>query len=464
MTVVIDPLTQVLREARGRLRTQGLIWLPVAALLTGSLAGVGVGLWEAAQRLGWVEFDINLPTLPVIAGAAAIGAFGAAIVYLWQRKLRESRAVALLVDGRAGMNLAYATAIETTEQATPGRVAAALMRTARERAEQLDIPRLLPLWTNRLRKTSVTGLALAAIAVALHFAMPPLPQSAGQQQAQTQAPAAEQTRAAARELAEKLALEATLRKDPVLAAIAKALEERVADSAPDAEADKLNDELSALLDQARSAFGDNIPNWLGDQRLAEDMQGGSDQMAGNSVGQRPDPQGIDTFAVNPEDIKRARQAQAAILEATGNDPDDETEFSGEVTPGSGDSASASSFTPKKMDNEVLQAAGRESAGAAQESGKGRSDQAGQGSRELQGQSLTEGEGEGPLELPQAAQETGRRIRITLPPSADSGAGPLAASGTAQGQAGEATTHTMERSAIPANSRAVVRQYFERPSE
>lgn len=464
MAAASDPLAKVLREARGRLRTRGLIWLPVAALLTGSLAGVGLGMVEAAHRLGWVALDLDLPALPVIAGAAAIGALGATIAYLSQKKRRESRAVALLVDGRAGMKLAYATAIETTEQATPGRVAVALTKTARERAEQLDIPQLVPLWTNWLRKTSITGLALVAMAVALHFAMPPSPHSAGAQQAETPAPAPDETRTAARDLAEKLAREATIRKDPVLAAIAKALEERVADSAPDTEADKLNDELTALLDQARSAFGDNIPNWLGEQRLAEEMQGGSNQMAGNSVGKRPDPQGIDTFAVNPEDIERARQAQAAILEATGNEPDDETEFSGEIQPGSGDSASASSFTPKKMDTEVLQAAGRESAGAAQESGKGRSDQAGQGSRELEGQSLTEGEGEGPLELPQAAQETGRRIRITLPPSADSNEGSGAASGAAQGQAGEAPTRTMERAAIPANSRAAVRQYFERPAE
>src|SRR5690606_3890925 len=233
MAAASDPLAKVLREARERLRTRGLIWLPVAALLTGSLAGIGLGMVEAAQRLGWVALDLDLPALPVIAGAAAIGALGATIAYLAQKKRRESRAVALLVDGRAGMKLAYATAIETTEQATPGRVAVALMKTARERAEQLDIPQLVPLWTNRLsttaiespvqaphgrvavdlkkpareraeqldipqlvphwtnrlRKASITGLALAAMAVALHFAMPPSPHSAGPQRAETPAPA-----------------------------------------------------------------------------------------------------------------------------------------------------------------------------------------------------------------------------------------------------------------------------------
>src|SRR5690606_7264103 len=159
---------------------------------------------------------------------------------------------------------------------------------------------------------------------------------------------------------------------------------------------------------------------------------------------------------------QARRAQAAMPEAEGDDPDAGEAGQGRAASGNGDLPEGFSFAPKKIEADALQAAGREAIGAAKESGSGPSEQAGDGSRALGGEALTEAaEGETSMPLPQAAQETGRRIRITLPPSGGDEAASGEAGGTASARAGIAANKTMERPTVPAAQRGAVGRYFER---
>lgn len=461
MSVHPDPLIAVLDGSRRRLLDRAGLLVAATGLAAGAVVWLGLSAVEGARRLGWIAFSDPQPVLPIAAAAALLGAALGAIYCFWSRGTLRPASIALAIDHRAGMGLAYATAVEAAAGPSPGPVALALIVGARSRAATLDPRRLWPLGVEPVRTILIAGLVAAGAALALNLALPPLAEPA----APSVAFDAEGTRADARDLADRLKREAVLRQDPMLAAIARAIEERVADAAPEISAEDLESELDALADQARAAFGESAPSWLNERGTTGLLPDGA-VASGGSGPRNPDmQQGDDVFAINLEDIESARRnQQIAILEADGRSPDDETEALGKIVPGDNKPA-GSGMTPEKIEPKQLQAAGRESVGAAAQSGKGPADQAGAGTSALEGETMVEGAGgDDPMALPQSAQETGRRIRITLPPSeaeqeASGGAGGAAGTG-----AGGNTTGTVERPSRPAGSGPALARYFERLAE
>ncbi|MET3926626.1 hypothetical protein [Devosia sp. 2618] len=462
MSVHSDPLFSVLDGSRSRLLTRAALLVAVTGLAAGALVWLGIGALEGARRLGWTALSAPLPVLQAALAAIILGALAAAIYCVWNRALLRPGSLALAIDRRGGMDLAYATALEVAAAPTQGPVAQSLLSSARERSANLDLRRLWPLGVKPLRNMLIAGLIAAAAALGITLAQPPLLETSASLEASTDA---ESIRTDAQDLADRLNREAVLRQDPMLAAIARAIEERVADAAPEVSAEDLENELSALADQARDAFGENAPSWLNQRGKASQLPDGATATAGGSGPRNPDvQQGIDVFAINLEDIESARRNQEiATLEADGRSADEETEALGKIVPGDNKPA-GSGMTPEKIEPQQLQAAGRESVGAAAESGKGPADQAGAGTSALEGDSMVDGVGgDDPMALPQSAQETGRRIRVTLPPSeaeqAANGAGGAAGAG-----AGSTTNGTVERPSLPAGSRPSLARYFERVGE
>lgn len=449
MTTAPDLLLVPLAEGRRRLRLRAALSVALAALLAGTLVWLGAEGVERARRLGHLPLAQSVPVLGlVLGGAALVGAIAALVAFF--RRVAGDGPLALLIDRRAGLGLAYATAVESARRAAPGPVAPLLVFDQRREAARLDLRHLLPLWVRPLSAALVACLLAGGLALCLHTTRPAPEESPLRQDP---APAGE-TRARARDLIEALSREAARRQDPMLAAIARAMAERVADAPPTADDRALADALDALTDQARAAFGATPPGWL--ETPGPGTAAGADAGA---QGSSAEPKGDDTFAIDFNELDRARRAQAALRAAEDAGPDSEAAAGRNAGSDAGGAPAGTSPAPQRIDPAALQAAGREAVGAALDSGRGPADQAGAGSRTLDGEALTEAvAGESAMPLPEAAQDSGRRIRITLPPAE----GSEAALRTPAGQSsGLAAPHTVERTPLPAGSRAAVGRYFER---
>lgn len=462
MNVLGEPLITILDGSRKRLLTRAALVVAASALAASAIVWLGFSLIVAAARFDLFAVPAHLPVVEAIAIAFVIGALAAAVFFVSRRNTLEPGALALSIDRRADMRLAYATAFEATSQSPDNPIVHALIADTRARIAGIDAARLWPLAIPLVRNLILVGTIAAAAAAIVSLATVP---------SETVAPppvasSADQTREEAQDLADRLNREAVLRQDPMLAAIARAIEERVIDAAPDAAPEALDEELDALIEQAHAAFGENAPSWLNERREAGRMPDGSNIATGVSGPQNPDAQqGTDEFAISLEDIASARRNQEiAALEADGRGPGEESAAMGEIRPGDG-TPPGSGMTPERIEPQAMQFAGRESVGAAAESGRGAADQAGSGTQSLEGETMVDGAGaDDTMALPQAAQETGRRIRITLPPSAAEQAAAEQASGAAGASAGGMTTQTVERPSLPAGSRAAVARYFERLAE
>lgn len=446
MAVTTDPLFQPLLSGRRRLRLGKVLGAGSAALCAGG------AVWltgEVAIRLGWPR-SVWLFVLPMGAAVAAAGL----AARLCRLPMRND--LALLIDQRAGLGLGYATAVEAAENVPPGPVAERLLAEARNQAAKLDTRQLLPLCSRLMVLSAVGGLMAGGMAALLSLRSPSMPPAGASAPLAT----AEDLRSRALELAERLNRHAELNHDPVLAAIARALEERVVTSPPGTESAAMAGELDALADQARRAFGNAPPDWL--TALSGTAADGARPTESAAEGGTPvPPLGEDTFAVDMNEINRARRAQAALH----GDQTSEAGTGAAGTARDGGPLGEAVPPPHQTEPQRMLLAGRELVGGAAESGRGPGDQAGAGTRSLEGQALADPSRaeDTPMPLPQAAQETGRRIRIMLPPPSEAAAG-----GRPTGPVGHPITpagaQTVERVAPPAISRATVARYFERPSE
>jgi|GEM_PF-7100272 len=456
MSMAGDPLFVVLQGSRTRLLARAALMVPLAA--GAAAAGVGMVLvaLEGARRLDWLALSEPLPLVTWSLGAAGVGGALAAFAAARAGRTLDWGPLALRIDRASRMGLVYATAVEIAGRNDAGPVASALLSEARRKAAALDYRRLFPLATKSLRQTFIAVLVTAGLAIGLYQALPPLTLAAPP----PVEAAVDDIRADAQELADRLNREAVLGQDPTLAAIARAIEERVVQAQAETPAQALASELDALIEQARAAMGERAPSWL-DQRPRSGAapETGAMPNAGTGPGNNQLPvQGDDVFAISLEDIESARRAQENFVEPRGLVRGAEAPASGDSTPGDNEPAGAG-MPPQKIDPEQLQAAGRESVGAAAESGRGPADQAGGGTAGLDGEAMSaDAEGQADMALPQAAQDTGRRIRIALPPAEGEAAAPSGQAGTAAGSQG---LRTVDRPLVPAGSRALIGRYFER---
>ncbi|WP_290686645.1 MULTISPECIES: hypothetical protein [unclassified Haematobacter] len=453
MSSAPDPLLIPLAQGRRRLRARAALTVALAALVTGSLVWVGAEGAERARQLGRLSLEHPVPIWRLSLGGAVLTA---AVVALAEHRRRPTGdgALALVIDRRAGLGLAYATAVEAARRPAQGRVAPLLLSDLRREAAELDLRQFLPLWARPMSVALAACLLAVAVALALHITLP----APGVTALLPEPPPAEETRTRARDLVERLLREAELRQNPMLAAIGRAMAERVAEAPPEADDRLLNEELGALTDQARAAFGASPPAWLAPPGAGANLPG-----RGGMGAQTPNakPEGEDTFAVDFNELDRARRAQAALRAAEELGPDTGASGPQNAASRGGEAPAGSSIPPQRIDPAALQAAGRETVGAALDSGRGPADQAGAGSRSLDGEALSEraAEGDTAMPLPEAAQDRGRRIRITLPPPA--GGSATASQVTAGQGAGPGSHQTVERAPLSADSRAAVGRYFER---
>jgi len=370
--------------------------------------------------------------------------------------------LALALDRQANMDLALATASELQPSTAPSSVEQALLSDMRARAAHLDVKRLWPIAVKQV--WVLLGVSLAAGSMSLIVSA--MIQADAPAHLETAA-SDEDIRSTAQDLADRLKREAVLRQDPLLEAIARAIEERVAEANPETTSQELETELDALIEQAQSAFGEQVPSWLNNRKMNGQMRDG---VRGQTISGGPrsldQQRGEDEFAINLEEIEQIRRnRQLEIMEADGRSPDEQDNSFASMSSGDG-KPPGSAMTAEKIEPKDMQFAGRESVGAAAESGKGPADQAGGGTSGLEGDSLVKGPGGAEdMSLPEAAQEAGRRIRITLPPSADELA---AATGSAPGGAGASSgvpaDRTVERSTHSVGSRAALARYFGKTSE
>ncbi|SDG89215.1 hypothetical protein [Pelagibacterium luteolum] len=457
-----EPLSSILEDSRKRLLARAALLVMASALAAGAIAWLSLTMIEAAHRQGWIEASLTLRVIPAVAAALLIGAGVATAISIgWNRAILAHGALALSIDRQANMGLAYATAVEVAVRSPAGPLSRALVSDMRTHVAGIDISGLWPLVIPLIRNLAIAAIVAAGAAAAMSATLPPIEVIP----ASTTAPDSNQTRDHAQNLADRLNREAVLRQEPILAAIARAIEERVARASPDVSADALDDELNALIDQALAAFGENAPSWLNDRRASGQMPDGSNVATGVSGPQNSNlQQGTDEFAIDLEAIESARRNQdVAILEGDGREPGEESEAMGEIRPGDG-GPPGSAMTPERIEPQEMQFAGRESVGAAAESGRGAADQAGAGTQSLEGETMVPGaDGNVDMTLPPAAQETGQRIRITLPPS-EAEQSIAARGGAGSASAGGETTQTVERHSLPTGNREALGRYFERLAE
>lgn len=441
-------------RARLKLRLFGAACLGASSATTLTLV-VDTGLRLLGQ-------DGLVPLNQFISAAALAGTgLGVFLSSDWPR-LSNPKLLALAIDRKSEMRLGYATALEAHSRDESSPVAKALIDNARSASGGLDYATLWPYLTKTVRVLLAANILVGGLAITLQNTVLATPVSPVTEAASR---SLEEIRETAKSIADQLKREAIGRNEPILEALARAIEERVSKADENLSSEELEAELDALIDQAKSAFGDTPPSWLNNNRITGKPQDGT---AGATItgGPRnaPEQAGDDIFAINLDDLESARrQRQLDILEANGEQMD-ETEAFGEITQGDNKPMSGA-MSMQKLEPKQLQIAAREAVGASADSGKGPADQAGGGSSDLTGESFALGaSGAEDFSLPQSTQETGRRIRISLPPSESEQGLAGSGSGDAQSAASANADVPVERSTISTNRRSTLSRYFEKVSE
>ncbi|MBJ6987910.1 MULTISPECIES: hypothetical protein [unclassified Devosia] len=456
MNASADPILQPLVQGRSRLKLRLFAAACIGATSAMSIVlAVDTGLRLLGQQ--------GLSPLNQFMSAAAFAGIGLGVVLSsdW-RRLANPQHLALAIDRKSDMRLGYATALEAYSRDESSSVAKALIDNARAASSGLDQAKLWPYFTKTVQVFLAVNLLVGGLALALQNTVltPSL-----QPVVETSERSADDIRDSAQSLADQLKREAIGRNEPILEALARAIEERVANASEETSSEELEAELDALIDQAKSAFGDTPPSWLNNNRITGKPQDGT---AGATItgGPRnaPEQAGDDTFAINLDDLESARrQRQLNIMEANGEQLD-ETEAFGEITEGDNKPMSGA-MSMQKLEPKQLQIAAREAVGASADSGKGPADQAGGGSSDLLGESFALGaNGAEDFSLPQSTQETGRRIRISLPPSESEQGLAGAGSGEAGATVSAHAPVPVTRSTISASHRSTLSRYFEKVSE
>ncbi|MBJ7576784.1 hypothetical protein JHC09_02675 [Devosia sp. MC532] len=457
-------------DARDRLLEASAARLRQRTILLGA-AGAATGATSAAffdaswQFVGFANVNVIQSSLPFAAPIAA-SAFAAFAIALWGdwRALISRTHLALAVDKKANLNLAYATAVDVKGEHATRPLAQNLLASADAAAAAFDVASAWPLLTRPIISFVAATFVIGSLTSALYLG----PLNAQPSTHIVSPTEIEDLRKSAQDLSDRLRQEAVLRDEPVLEAIARAIRERIVQAEPDATQDQLQEALAALLDQASTAFGDRPPSWLNADRFTNDQAQGSNADA--AIANRADASlrdGIDMYAMDLDAVEQIRRDWEAldILDAANVASNEMDNPGGEITPGTAEAPPSAAMSMQKLEPKQLQIAAREAVGASADSGKGPADQAGGGSSDLLGESFALGaNGAEDFSLPQSTQETGRRIRISLPPSESEQGLAGAGSGEAGATVSAHAPVPVTRSTISASHRSTLSRYFEKVSE
>ncbi|MGZ9810199.1 hypothetical protein ACXN5S_07010 [Pseudoroseicyclus sp. H15] len=438
----------------------------LAALLAGALVGAAAEIAvraNLAKPLTW--------TVAVAAIGAALIAGGAVFLLLWWRR-PTGTALAFRIDRRAGLGQAFGTAVDVASRRDPaGPVGEVLLGHVAPQARSLDARRIEPLFPRPVVILAINAAIIVVavlVSLALREAAAPFDLSFTPRVAQSQP---EDPEAALQAAAERMAADADASGDPYLAAVARAMEDRL-EEARAGGGEISTAEAEELLEHAARAYGEERPDWLG--------EGAGERLAG--LGDRLDE------AARADAARQAAEEARAALDASRppgmydrppemaeryvgrgqdellNDPEGAS-GSGEASADPGLTGGGGDDEPRRMDGEDLQFAGRVPVGAALQSGRGESDMAGLGSQELQEDAdfttLEAGAGEEIL-LDAPDSPEGNRIRIELPPEvAEAAAEAAAAAGFASGANSAAPGEIGSRSVVSLAGRDVVARYLGR---
>ncbi len=449
-----DGLSWPLEAIAARRRRRAILGIVLASAIAFAFVHL------VAAVMAWQSRPLaNAAVLAVVLGAIIM-----AIGLVWLVRQPSTRGdLAFHVDRLAGLEQRYGTAVEVDadRRDEAGAVVLALRRAGAADAEALDPARLVPLITRPLA-VGLGALAMVSLAIALvpgrsgdvagrnGLAAPSLPEPADI--AET-----------ASEVARLIAADAETRDDPYLAAVARAIEERLT---ANTDLGALEQDLAQLLEHAADAYGVRPPEWLGTagsnrlaglqerlDRFAEEQarrdarRGGSPLMADLAY---------DDYGVDPEEmgIPPSRSVGNAAPQGEILEPDAQGERLAGGEPADG---------LRRMSDEEVQLAGAMPSGAALESGRGRSRAAGLGSETLEGDdafgaiAFQPGEDMVVTATPEAG---GRRIRVEVAPDAEA-AGPDGAAGALGASAQGPDAQPQQRQYVPADRRAVTARYFAR---
>ncbi len=471
-----------LSEQLNRALTRALwnrVLLTAAIALAAAL--VAYGTLRAADTL--LELDLSGGSILLLAAAAGLVGAGIAAAALLARRPTLAE-IARRADSRFALNERVSTALQlsTSRHGFDGAVGRALLQDAERRSDAVDPSALVRVQFGRIAIVLLAALAFATVALALQPGL-----SEGEESAAVNAPPAELTAAEQADTAEDLrrigdalATDAEARDDAFLEAIAREVQQLGAQleagEIPDreillAELDRLTefaadayeragdagaqDDLSRLLDATRQNVArpeQFMPN-VGEEALA-----GPDNAVPENAGPAPEAEGgaLDDMLADIE-ADQAAAAEAREMTPQAGQP-------GEGVVGDyyelarADAAARAAAAERRAANEQ-ELAGAQLAGPAQNSNRGEGLMAGQGEQPLEGDIIEADPFEmgGELLLEDELDGEGRRIKVDVPPEAESIQ--LAAGDVVAGDWQRFQETEVARSLYPLSDRDVLARYF-----